>query len=149
MAITNKSYCWRIHFFCICAADMYGLFRDNAVYAPSQWGTMLHWDDVSHWLGAYTEWSLLIDLFCCQNNCPIIASFSTYHLKKMTQHEYTSYQGRSVVCLDVEAQLNISTPNIFHGHFRLGSFHIFNILKLRPGPLCLRLATPLAVYIKG
>ena len=27
--------------------------------------------------------------------------------------------------------------------FRLGSFHIFNILKLRPGPLCLRLATPL------
>ena len=48
-----------------------------------------------------------------------------------------------MVCFDVEAQFNISSPNIFHGHFRLGSFHIFNILKLRPGPLCLRLATPL------
>ena len=54
-------------------------------------------------------------------------------------------QGRSVVCFDVEAQFNISSPNIFHGHFRLGSFPIFNILKLRPGPLCLRPATPLQV----
>ena len=56
--------------------------------------------------------------------------------------------GRSVVCFDVEAQFNISSPNIFHGHFRLGSFHIFNILKLSPWPLCLLLATPLHLLHK-
>ena len=36
-----------------------------------------------------------------------------------------SKQERSLVCFDVEAQFNMSSPNIFHGHFRLGSFHIF------------------------
>ena len=28
------------------------------VYAPSQWGTTLQCNVVSHWLGAYTKWSL-------------------------------------------------------------------------------------------
>ena len=31
------------------------LVRDHSVYAPRQWKTALHW------LGAYTEWSLLVD----------------------------------------------------------------------------------------
>ena len=31
------------------------------VYVPSQWETMLHCNVVSHWLGAYTEWSLLFN----------------------------------------------------------------------------------------
>ena len=30
---------------------------DHFVYAPSQWETALHWNIVSHWLGAYTKWS--------------------------------------------------------------------------------------------
>ena len=30
--------------------------RDHSGYAPSQWGTALHCNAVSHWLGAYTEW---------------------------------------------------------------------------------------------
>ena len=32
------------------------------VYAPSQWGTTLQCNVVSHWLGAYTKWSLLLKL---------------------------------------------------------------------------------------
>ena len=32
--------------------------RDHFVYAPSHWETMLHCNVVSHWLGAYTKWSL-------------------------------------------------------------------------------------------
>ena len=31
---------------------------DTFVYAPSQWETTLHCNIVSHWLGAYTKWSL-------------------------------------------------------------------------------------------
>ena len=33
--------------------------RVHFVYAPSQWETTLHCNVVSHWLGAYTKWSLL------------------------------------------------------------------------------------------
>ena len=32
--------------------------RDHFVHAPSQWETTLHSNVVSHWLGAYTKWSL-------------------------------------------------------------------------------------------
>ena len=32
--------------------------RDRSVHAPSQWETMLQCNVVSHWLGAYTKWSL-------------------------------------------------------------------------------------------
>ena len=32
--------------------------RDHLVYAPSQWVATLHCNVVSHWLGAYTRWSL-------------------------------------------------------------------------------------------
>ena len=35
---------------CIC--------RDHFVNVPSQWKTTLHCNVVSHWLGAYTNWSL-------------------------------------------------------------------------------------------
>ena len=34
------------------------LSRDYSVYVPSQWETTLHCNVVSHWLGAYTKWSL-------------------------------------------------------------------------------------------
>ena len=32
--------------------------RDHSVYASIQWEMALHSNAVSHWLGAYTEWSL-------------------------------------------------------------------------------------------
>ena len=32
--------------------------RDHFVYTPSQWETTLQCNVVSHWLGAFTEWSL-------------------------------------------------------------------------------------------
>ena len=32
--------------------------RDHSVHASSQWETTLHCNVVSHWLGAYTKWSL-------------------------------------------------------------------------------------------
>ena len=32
------------------------------MYAPSQWETTLHGNDVSHWLGAYLTWSMFLAL---------------------------------------------------------------------------------------
>ena len=40
------------------------IYRDHFVCAPSQWETTLQYNVVSHWLGAYTKWSLQIT-FCC------------------------------------------------------------------------------------
>ena len=34
-------------------------YRDQSRYAPSQWETLLHCNDVSHWLGAYLYWFLV------------------------------------------------------------------------------------------
>ena len=36
--------------------------KDHFVYALSQWETTLQCNVASHWLGAYTKWSLLIDI---------------------------------------------------------------------------------------
>ena len=35
-----------------------GMNREQSRYAPSQWETSWHWNDVSHWLGTYLDWSL-------------------------------------------------------------------------------------------
>ena len=40
-------------------------FRDHFVYAPSKWETKLHCNVISHWLGAYTKWSLLVEVMAC------------------------------------------------------------------------------------
>ena len=37
----------------------FGINRDHFVYAPSQWETTLHCNVVSHWLGAFTKWTLI------------------------------------------------------------------------------------------
>ena len=34
--------------------------KDHSVYVPWQWETALQCNAVSHWLGAYTEWSLIL-----------------------------------------------------------------------------------------
>ena len=36
------------------------LCRDQSKYASSQWETLLHCNDVSHWLVAYLDWSLFM-----------------------------------------------------------------------------------------
>ena len=45
----------------------YWVPRDYSLYAPGQWET-LHCNAVSHWLGAYTKWSLGT-LICIQMPC--------------------------------------------------------------------------------
>ena len=39
-------------------SDVITTCRDHFVNAPSQWETTLHCNIISHWLGAYTKWSL-------------------------------------------------------------------------------------------
>ena len=58
LAMEILQYCtkpsrWSYHRF------LYNWSRDHFVYAPSQCETILHCNVVSHWLGAYTKWSLL------------------------------------------------------------------------------------------
>ena len=46
--------------------------RDQFMYAPSQWETSLHFNDVSHWPGAYLDWSL-------ETSCQVSAIANTKH----------------------------------------------------------------------
>ena len=43
---------------CIMPRSLRWACRDHFVHAPSQWETMLHFNVVSHWLGAYAKYSL-------------------------------------------------------------------------------------------
>ena len=36
----------------------HGKAKEQSSYAPSQWQTSLAYNDVSHWQGAYLDWSL-------------------------------------------------------------------------------------------
>ena len=47
-------------------------FRDNFVNAPSQWDMTLYCNVVSHWLGAYTKWSLHLMVV------PLIVRYGAY-----------------------------------------------------------------------
>ena len=48
--------CWWLFFYSIRRGCIH---RDHFVYAFSQWETTLQCNIVSHWLGPYTEWSLI------------------------------------------------------------------------------------------
>ena len=34
----------------------------SSLYVSSQWEITLQWNVISHWLGAYTDWSLVLDI---------------------------------------------------------------------------------------
>ena len=65
----NKLPCFHREFSCSKSCQVhreYATFhtytQDHFVYVPSQWETTLHCNIVSHWLGAYTKWSLAQDI---------------------------------------------------------------------------------------
>ena len=61
---------WYVHHLCVWGSELKPIdnelqckkstvdCRDYFVYAPSQWETALQCNAVSHWLGAYIDWSL-------------------------------------------------------------------------------------------
>ena len=58
----HRYHCGRGRYDLIYTLTLEITFRDHFVYAPSQWETTLHCNIVSHWLGAYTKWSLYFGL---------------------------------------------------------------------------------------
>ena len=61
--------------------------RDQSTCVPNQWQTLLHCNDISHWLGAYLDWSLhhkkiffsLMTHFPVQTNWHMTWALLTYH----------------------------------------------------------------------
>ena len=49
----------------LCTVSMMRMRRNHFMYAPSQWEMMLHCNVISHWLGAYTKWSLMHIILLC------------------------------------------------------------------------------------
>ena len=52
-------HCPTLHIIAWHNNDTGRISRDHFVYVPSQWETTLQCNVVSHWLGAYTKWSLI------------------------------------------------------------------------------------------
>ena len=48
-----------ISWFVSCICERVCVDRDHSVYVPSQWEMTLQCNVISHWLGAYTKWSLI------------------------------------------------------------------------------------------
>ena len=48
----NERHCYNV------TSSLTGRAHTQTMYAPSQWETTLQCNVVSHWLGAYTKWSL-------------------------------------------------------------------------------------------
>ena len=67
-------------------------YRDHFVYAPNQWETTLQCNVVSHWLGAFTRWSLNIQTICTEVKgsfiCWIHPSTSHQGHRTSDQHEW-------------------------------------------------------------
>ena len=59
--------------------------RDQPRYAPSQWKTSLQCNDVSHWMGAYLDWSLQghndrqLTTFPCMFTTDLLVQLCTNH----------------------------------------------------------------------
>ena len=54
MILRPSSAKWRL----FCSGLNFDKCKDRSVYTPSQWEMVLQYNAVSHWLGAYAEWSL-------------------------------------------------------------------------------------------
>ena len=48
-----------IYVICGHAGHFHGVSRDHSVYGPGQWEMALQCNAIFHWLGAYTEWSVV------------------------------------------------------------------------------------------
>ena len=80
--------------------------RDQSRCAASQWQTSLHCNDVSHWLGAYLDWSLILFMFCfCY--CWAICNITLYSWLNYTQavlswwcHQMDTFSSLLAICVE-------------------------------------------------
>ena len=107
---------WNFHHWgYVCVKHCSKVIRDHFVYVPSQWETLLC-NVVSHWLGAYTKWSLVIEIICisvkCAWNKPVKEEF-------MTISWATPMLMKHFSCWCPGPRLNIKTVLSTYGNFHV------------------------------
>ena len=71
--------------------------RDQFLHGPSQWKTVLQCNILSHWLGAYTKWSLQCSPI--YHNTAYSIAITTDEYRDQTQNTYLiSWSSQAVVC---------------------------------------------------
>ena len=77
--------------------------RDPSRYAPSQWETSLHCNDVSHWLGAYLDWSLHMRVIHCCRDHQILTVWFQVTLVDVFRyfglHDIQLHEERNMFCM--------------------------------------------------
>ena len=83
---------WSRSWFVACSVPSHYLnycqwYRDHFVNAPSQWEMTLHCNVISHWLDAFTKWSLMVHWGTkLKRNIKILVfSFKQLHLKNSSK----------------------------------------------------------------
>ena len=82
-------------------------FKDHSVYAPNQWDMTLHCNFVSHWVGAYTKWSLAFymwDPYTCSTSVLQFnyMNYSSYLVIKIKSfyHHIKSLRPSDHICIN-------------------------------------------------
>ena len=72
--------------------------RDHFVYAPSQWDMTLQCNVISHWVDAFTKWSLLmsIKVYTYTTGASVIIEPHQYHSISSYAHEESGKFGQCI-----------------------------------------------------
>ena len=95
-------------------AFLWGYRRDYSVYALSQWETALQCNTISPWLGAYTIFSLLLNIHICQfNGADSFVPLSSWRIYSISNELCTGF------CFDLFCLYNQLLP------MRVMRLHVF------------------------
>ena len=94
------------------------IFRDYSLYAPSQWEMALHCNAISHWLSAYTEWSLNIQEWC--------------HFVFVFPHNVTENKFKSRTTIEYPSLFLFFYLKLYRGQASLNHFNPHSFVLNRP-----------------
>ena len=120
--ITNTQIIWQITGVC------YLRRGDHSVYVPSRWEMALHCNAVSHWLGAYTEWSL----YDASNTCTYVlyVMINWQHIKYSNHCEklYVAFGHANNPTIQTDYKLIARVAPIIHSTtVNLKSYNLFSL----------------------
>ena len=98
--------------------------RDQSRCAPSQWEVSWHCNNISHWLGAYLDWSL-------KTAVPKLQTHLSYHCLVLNHWYYLLWVNFMKITLVVSLLKHVHHRK--PQHKRISQFNLFSTLSLMCG----------------
>ena len=109
---------------------------DQSRYAPSQWETSLHCNDVSHWLSPYLDWSLQCNVWPATGaltvhlsniSSTIFPLWSQYNLRCVRTPSYTMYINSAATLVSEFALLPFISPQTTAAYIQGSGFVLWYV----------------------